>query len=79
MNFQISYYMKQRIIKRVIDAVMIVFLIITLFPIFWMVYSSFKDNTDILTGKVFLSRAANDVIAIEADKSSYYFGTLTGG
>jgi len=79
MNFQISYYLKQRIIKRIIDVFMVAFLIITLFPIFWMVYSSFKDNTDILTGKIFLSRAGNDVIAMDKDAKYYYAGTADGG
>ncbi len=78
MSFQISYYMKQRIIKRIIDVFMVAFLLITLFPIFWMVYSSFKDNTDILTGKIFLSKAGNDVIAIDRDSRNFYVGTADG-
>jgi multiple sugar transport system permease protein len=78
LNIQISYYTKQRIIKRIIDVVMVVFLLITLFPIFWMVYSSFKDNTDILTGKIFLSKASNDVIAIDKDSKNFYIGTADG-
>jgi len=78
MKFQISYYMKQRIIKRLIDVFMVVFLLITLFPIFWMVYCSFKDNTDILTGKIFLSRAGSDVIAIDKNVNNYYIGSADG-
>ncbi len=78
MKFQLSYYTKQRIIKRIIDVFMVVFLLITLFPIFWMVYSSFKDNTDILTGKIFLSKASNDVIAIDRDSKNFYIGTADG-
>lgn len=78
MSFQISYYMKQRIIKRIIDVFMVAFLLLSLFPIFWMVYSSFKDNTDILTGKIFLSRAGNDVIAIDGDPRSFYAGSADG-
>jgi multiple sugar transport system permease protein len=57
---------------------MVAFLIITLFPIFWMVYCSFKDNTDILTGKIFLSKAGSDVIAIDKDEKYYYIGTADG-
>ncbi len=78
MNFQLSYYAKQRIIKRIIDVFMVAFLIVTLFPIFWMVFSSFKDNTDILTGKIFLSKAGNDVIAMEKDGNNFYFGSADG-
>ncbi len=85
MKFQLSYYVKQRIVKRLIDVAMVAFLLITLFPIFWMVYCSFKDNTDILTGRIFLSKAANHVIAIDLsadrqDKSKdyYYIGTADG-
>jgi multiple sugar transport system permease protein len=43
-----------------------------------MVYSSFKDNTDILTGKIFLSKAGSDVIAIDKDKNDLYIGTADG-
>ncbi|MFH1709538.1 MAG: ABC transporter permease subunit [bacterium] len=78
LNIQISYYAKQRIIKRIIDVFMVIFLLITLFPIFWMVYSSFKDNTDILTGKIFLSKAGNNVIAIDKSPENFYIGTADG-
>ena len=78
MNLQISYYMKQRIIKRIIDVFMVAFLIITLFPIFWMVYCSFKDNTDILTGKMWPSRAASNVISIDCDGKDYFICTADG-
>jgi multiple sugar transport system permease protein len=71
MAFQLSYYAKQRLVKRLIDIVMVTFLIITLFPIFWMVYCSFKDNTDILTGKIWPSRAAANIISIENDGDDY--------
>jgi multiple sugar transport system permease protein len=77
-NFQLSYYTKQRIIKRITDVFMVAFLIITLFPIFWMVYSSVKDNTDILTGKIFLSKASSDVIAMDKDQDKFYFGSADG-
>ena len=78
LDIQISYYTKQRIIKRIIDVFMVVFLIITLFPIFWMVYSSFKDNTDILTGKMWPSRAASNVIAIDCSGKDYFICTADG-
>jgi len=78
MKFQLSYYAKQRIIKRLIDVVMVVFLLITLFPIFWMVYCSFKDNTDILTGKIMMSRASNDVLAVIKKGNNYYIGSADG-
>lgn len=78
MGFQLSYYAKQRLVKRIIDAVMIIFLVITLFPIFWMVYCSVKDNTDILTGKIFLSRASNDVIEIKQINNDLFIGTSDG-
>jgi ABC-type glycerol-3-phosphate transport system permease component len=57
---------------------MVAFLIVTLFPIFWMVYSSIKDNTDILTGKIFLSKAGSDVIAMERAQDKFYFGSADG-
>jgi len=69
---KITHYMRQRIIKRIIDVVMIIFLVITLFPIFWMVYSSFKDNTDILSGRILLSRAENAGVEMAADRGFIY-------
>lgn len=61
-----------------IDVVMVVFLLITLFPIFWMVYCSFKDNTDILTGKIWPSRAPNDIVAIEREGSDVLLCSADG-
>ena len=57
----IPYYKMQRIKHNLTNVFMIVFLIITLFPIVWMIYSSVKENTDILAGKIFLSHAKNEL------------------
>jgi multiple sugar transport system permease protein len=78
MAFQLSYYAKQRLVKRIIDVIMVVFLIITLFPIFWMVYCSFKDNTDILTGKILPSRAPNAIIEFSDNGDSMLAGSSDG-
>ena len=78
-NIQLSHYKKQRIVKRIFDAVMIAFLIITLFPIFWMVYSSLKDNTDILSGRILLSRADNSCVKLAADRNFIYACSGDGG
>jgi len=58
---------------------MIGLLLLTLFPIAWMIYSSFKENTDILVGKVSLSRAKNTSMAIGADHEYVYVCTADGG
>ncbi len=65
--------------KRAIDVVMIVVLIITLFPIFWMVFCSFKSNTEILLGKIPFGRASNDVVAMQKAGKSLYAFTADGG
>ena len=58
---------------------MVGFLILTLFPIGWMVYSSLKENTDILIGKVSLSQAKNIVRSIDYDEDHIYVCTADGG
>jgi len=71
--------MQQRLVKRAIDAVMIVLLIITLFPIFWMVFSSFKSNTEILLGNIPFGKAGNDVLSIDSRGRSLFAFTSDGG
>ncbi len=41
---------KKTIINFIFTIVLIIFLIIALFPIFWMIINSFKDNNEILSG-----------------------------
>ena len=77
--FKIPYYLWRQIINRIIDVIMIILLIITLFPIGWMIYASVKENNDILVGKVSLSYARNDVKTIYIDKNYYYVCTTDGG
>ncbi len=74
----IPYYLQQRIIKRIIDFVMLILLIITLFPIFWMVFSSLKSNTEILLGKIPFGNASNDVIKIDVRGPSLFVFTADG-
>jgi multiple sugar transport system permease protein len=76
---RLTYYMQQRIVKRVIDVVMVLLLIITLFPIFWMVFSSFKSNTEILLGQIPFGKAGNDVVYLESRGRSLYAFTSDGG
>ena len=79
MKNRISHYRRQRIKHYIIHVFMLAFLVLTLFPIVWMVYSSFKENTDILAGKVPISRAKNDVIAFKVLDDYVYAGTADGG
>lgn len=79
MKNRISHYRRQRIKHYIIHVFMIAFLILTLFPIAWMVYSSFKENTDILAGKVPISRAKNDVIKFKVFNDYFYACTADGG
>ena len=76
---RIPYYIKQRIVKRTIDVIMVAFLIVTLFPIAWMVFSSFKNNTEILLGRIPFGRASNDVISMALAKDNLYLLTSDGG
>lgn len=71
--------MQQRLMKRAIDVVMVALLVITLFPIFWMVFSSFKSNTEILLGKIPFGKAGNDVLFIDARGRALFAFTSDGG
>lgn len=75
----ISYYAKKRIKDYLIHLVMITVLIITLFPIVWMIYTSLKENTDILIGKVPLSNARNNTIDMKVDGKYLWVLTSDGG
>jgi len=77
--FKTNYYMRQRLNKRATDVFMVIFLVITLFPIFWMVFSSFKSNTEILLGKIPFGRASNDVIYMEQRGKNLFAFTSDGG
>lgn len=76
---RLTYYMQQRLVKRAIDVVMVLLLIVTLFPIFWMVFSSFKTNTEILLGQIPFGRAGNDVISLDVRGRSLLAFTADGG
>lgn len=75
----ISYYAKQRIVHYIIHVIMIAFLIISLFPIGWMLFNSFKDNTEILSGRIPLSRAGNDCIGLFASDNNLFAFSADGG
>lgn len=55
------YYMKKRIVDVIISIIMLLFLALTLLPVGWMVFSSFKSSTDIAIGRVGLSRDLHGV------------------
>ena len=73
------YYLRKRVIDWIIHVIMISMLIITLFPIGWMMYCSVKDNLDILIGKIPLSNAHNDIYEIFSDQDSLWILTSDGG
>ncbi len=75
----VNYYQKERILRNVFLVIMFAFLIINSFPIFWMMFSSFKNNNDILSGKVGFSRAKNDVIGMELAGKDFYVFSQDGG
>ncbi len=50
-----------------------------LVPIAWMVYCSFKDNNEILSGAVMPGRRHNDVTFAEALPGGFLVGTQDGG
>jgi len=58
---------------------MIALLVVTLFPIGWMVFTSLKENTDILVGKIPFSHAHNNVMRTIIDGNELWVLTSDGG
>lgn len=75
----LSYYQKKKISNIIITIIMLVILVVTLFPIAWMMYSSVKENTDILVGKIPLSHAHNNSKYMELDGDLLWVMTSDGG
>ena len=73
------YYLKKRLINLGISVIMVGWLLITLFPIGWMMFCSVKENLDILVGKIPLSNARNNTYEIFADNSNLWVLTSDGG
>jgi len=48
-------------------------------PIAWMVYCGFKDNQEILSGKVLPGRFKNDVVYMKELPAAFLIGTADGG
>jgi len=78
-KMNISYYAKKRITNTIINIFMLLFLVLTLLPIGWMIYSSLKDSTDIAIGKVGLRRASNNVLEIMPQGKDLLVLTADGG
>ncbi len=76
---EIPYYLKNRIVHQVINVFMLLILFINLFPIGWMIYNSFKDNQDILSGKISFSRAKNRVLALQEQNDKLFVCSQDGG
>ncbi len=74
----LTYYQAERIKKVGFIAFMLVLLVINCFPIFWMVFSSLKNNNDILSGNVGFSRVQKDVYSFFTDKNGIYVFSIDG-
>lgn len=75
----ISYYARKRIKDYLIHFIMLSILAFTLFPIGWMIFTSLKENTDVLIGKIPFSHAHNNTINLKVDKKFLWVLTSDGG
>jgi multiple sugar transport system permease protein len=76
--FNMHYYKKEALRRKVILGLMFVILVINLFPIFWMVFCSFKNNRDILSGNVGFSRARTDILKMAIDNDDLIMLSMDG-
>ena len=74
-----SYYIKKRLTDFTVSTIMLIILALSLFPIGWMIFNSFKDNTEILSGRIGLNRASTDIIFLEVDDNAIWVGSADGG
>lgn len=74
----VTYYQAERIKKFLFIASMLVLLVINCFPIFWMVFSSLKNNNDILSGNVGFSRVQKDIYSFFSDDKGVYVFSIDG-
>ncbi len=56
------YHIRKLVLNRVYNVLMYILLLGTLFPIFWMIWTSFMSNGDIIEGKTMLQRAKYGVL-----------------
>ncbi|MDR2431132.1 MAG: ABC transporter permease subunit [Candidatus Margulisbacteria bacterium] len=62
---KMPYHIKKKVMDRFYNVLMYGTLAVMLFPIFWMFFNSFMNNNDIVQGKIFFQRAANNVLLTE--------------
>ncbi len=72
------YRLKKRLVHFLILGLLFVILFFTLLPILWMIYASFKTNSDILGGRMGLTRLSNDVSYLAVDNHDLYVCTTVG-
>lgn len=73
------YHIRKLVLNRIYNVLMYGLLIGTLFPILWMVWTSFMSNGDIIEGKVMLQRAKYGVLLNKAiDKDNLLLVTADG-
>lgn len=75
---KLPYHDRKKLKMRVSNVIMYTFLFICLFPIIWMFFSSFKSNSEILEGKVPISRAKKDVIFSKIENGFFWVITSDG-
>ena len=71
----ISGRKKKKIAHISINFIMYLLVVVTIFPIFWMIVTSLKNNNDILLGKIWFGRKSNAVRSIFHKGSDVWFIT----
>lgn len=72
------YHIRKKVLDRVYSVLMYVFLFCALFPIFWMIYTSFMSNNEIIQGKISYQRAPYNVIFSKIMGSNLLIGSSDG-
>lgn len=75
---KMPYHIRKKVLNRFYSVIMYSFLVITLFPIVWMIYTSFMSNNDIIQGKIVYQRAPYNVLLTKTSGQQVLVATSDG-
>jgi len=73
-----NYNKKKKLNHRLLNLMTFLVVVFNLFPIIWMVYTSFMDNNDVMLGKIKMDTRDNDGVFITTTKDEIILGTTDG-
>ncbi len=73
-----DYNKKKKFNHNLLNVVTFLVVLFNLFPILWMVYTSFMDNNDVMMGEISMSRRESDAAFVTSTSDEVIFGAKNG-